>query len=89
MLTSTLLPLITIASLAQGLPLNSPSTSESGVEITARTTGQSVTGSLRWSGKSSGGTSGTDKYEMLSGDGKSWPGQEKWIKDFDTMYVDI
>jgi hypothetical protein len=101
MLTSTLLPLLTMASIAQGLPFEGLDT-----PLTPRTTGETVNGPLHTTNGggaatpaggagidtsvktvSGGGGTGGSAYQMYTGDGKSWPSQDQWIGDFETMYV--
>lgn len=60
MLTSTIIPLLTIASIAQAFPLDSPSSPRSSSFLSPRLAGQSVNGALRWDGVEGLGGSGGD-----------------------------
>lgn len=91
MLSKTFLSLLSVASIAQTLPLESLES-----PILERATGGVVEGSLYASAPSTSESkaasstsessgSGTSSYTMYSGDGSDWPTQDQWIGDFETM----
>jgi len=87
MLSKNFISLLTVASVACGLPVDAL---ESPV-LDTRATGGVVAGALHagpaTAGKTmaAGGGGGPSAYKMYSGDGSKWPTQAQWIGDFETM----
>lgn len=103
MLNSALFPLLTIASMVQAFPLDIVDSPVLSVRATGEVvagglnanSGTTAPTTQNWGGTKStvatteekSGGAGSASYQMYTGDGKSWPSQDKWIGDFETMYA--